>query len=222
MLRMAGFARLWSYIKYNFVYLDRRPGLNWDGILEQYLPKIAAATSDVEYGKLLQQAVALLKDGHTNVFPNAADPHDSPPILLEPIGGRPVATIIGALAELNQIKPGMELLEIDGHRVDEIIRQELDPYNHRARLKTGNCVKLLDPPQPGKLCRKIGPPWIVEQHARHVLRRTHQAVELIHDRIRLRLRAVSDQRETNQATKQSRHLSAPSSRVCVLAFHTWT
>jgi hypothetical protein len=37
MLRIEGFARLWSYVKYNFVYLDRRPGLNWDSVLEQYL-----------------------------------------------------------------------------------------------------------------------------------------------------------------------------------------
>jgi hypothetical protein len=73
MLRMAGFARLWSYIQYNFVYLDRHPGLNWDGILEQYLPRIAAARSDAEYGKLLQQAVAPLKDGHTNVYPNVSE-----------------------------------------------------------------------------------------------------------------------------------------------------
>ena len=128
MLRMAGFARLWSYIKYNFVYLDRRPELNWDGILERYLPLVAAARNDAEYGRILQRAVALLKDGHTGVYPNVADPHDSPALILEPIGGKPVATVVGSLAELSPIKPGMELLEIDGRSVSDVIEQDVDPY----------------------------------------------------------------------------------------------
>ena len=62
-LRMTGFARLWSYVKYNFVYLDQRPQVNWDAVLDQYMPRIAGAKDDVEYGRILQQAVALLKDG---------------------------------------------------------------------------------------------------------------------------------------------------------------
>ncbi len=128
MLRVAGFARLWSYVKYNFVYLDRRPGLNWDGVLEQYFPRIAAAQNDAEYGRILQQAVALLKDGHTGVYPNAVDPHDSPAILIEPIGGKPVATVVGSLSELSQIKPGMELIEVDGRPIADVIARDIDPY----------------------------------------------------------------------------------------------
>jgi hypothetical protein len=85
LLRVAGFARLWSYIKYNFVYLDRDPGLNWDGILEQYLPRFASAKDDSEYGRLLQRVVALLKDGHTGVYPTTVEPRDAPLIVLEPI-----------------------------------------------------------------------------------------------------------------------------------------
>jgi C-terminal processing protease CtpA/Prc len=128
MLRTAGWARLWSYIKYNFVYLDRRPELNWDAMLDQYMPRVAAAKSDAEYGRILQQAVALLHDGHTGVFPNATDPSDMPSIRLEPIGGKPVATAVGDLEELSRIKPGMELIEIDGEPVDVVIRRDIDPY----------------------------------------------------------------------------------------------
>jgi carboxyl-terminal processing protease len=125
---MAGFARLWSYIKYNFVYLDKRTGLNSDAMLDQYLPRIAAAKDDVEYGRILQEAVALLKDGHTNVYPNAVAPHDAPLILLEPIQGKAVATAVGTLPELSSIQPGMELLMIDGRPVRTIIEHDLDPY----------------------------------------------------------------------------------------------
>lgn len=128
MLRMAGFARLWSTIKYNFVYLDRRPDVNWDGMLEEYLPRIAAAKDDAEYGRLLERAVALLRDGHTNVYPNAAERQDSPAVLLEPIGGKPVATVVGNLPELSSIKPGMELIAIDGTPSSAIIERDIDPY----------------------------------------------------------------------------------------------
>ena len=127
-LRMAGFARLWSFVKYNFVYLDRRPEVNWDAILEQYMPLIAAAKDDVEYGRILQRAIALLKDGHTGVFPTAIERRDAPLIVLEPIGGKPVATAVGSLPELSAIKPGMELLDIDGTSAGAIIERDLDPY----------------------------------------------------------------------------------------------
>ena len=56
-LRMASFARLWSYVKYNFVYLDKRPEVNWDAVLEQYMPRIAGAKDEVEYGRILQRVV---------------------------------------------------------------------------------------------------------------------------------------------------------------------
>jgi C-terminal processing protease CtpA/Prc len=132
---MAGFSRLWSYIRYNFVYLDRRPELNWDGILEQYLPRIASAKDDFEYGRLLQQVVALLKDGHTGVYPTAVRPQDAPLIVLEPIEGKPVATAVGRLPELSAIQPGMELIEIDGTPAATIIERDIDPYISASTLQ---------------------------------------------------------------------------------------
>jgi carboxyl-terminal processing protease len=128
MLRVAGFSRLWSEVKYNFVYLDKRPGVDWDGVLERYLPRIAAAQDDIEYGRILQEAVALLKDGHTNVYPRASAPLDAPLLTLEPIQGKPVVTAVGNLPELAALKPGMELIEVDHTTVQTIIERDLDPY----------------------------------------------------------------------------------------------
>jgi carboxyl-terminal processing protease len=127
-LRMAGFARLWSVVKYNFVYLDKRPEADWDGLLERFMPRVAAAKDDIEYGRILQEAVALLKDGHTNVYPNAVPPQDAPLVRLEPIEGKPVATAVGNLADLGAIQPGMELLEVNATPVNEITKRDLDPY----------------------------------------------------------------------------------------------
>jgi len=36
--RIAGFAWLWSEVKYNFVFLEQRPELDWEHMLEAYLP----------------------------------------------------------------------------------------------------------------------------------------------------------------------------------------
>lgn len=85
LLRVAAFSRLWTEVKYNFVYFDKRPGLNWDRVLERYLPRVAAAKDDVEYGRVLEEVIALLKDGHTNVYPTAVATEDGPLITLEPI-----------------------------------------------------------------------------------------------------------------------------------------
>jgi carboxyl-terminal processing protease len=127
-LRMAGFARLWSEVKYNFVYLDKRPDLDWDSILERYMPRTAAAQDDIEYGRILQEVIALLKDGHTNVYPKAVAPEDAPLVRLEPIQGKPVVVAVGNLPQLASLKQGMELLEIDHTPVQTIIQRDLDPY----------------------------------------------------------------------------------------------
>jgi len=128
LLRMAAFARLWSEVKYNFVYLEKRPEVDWEGVLERYMPRIAAANDDVEYGRILEEVVALLKDGHTNAYPKAVAPIDGPLVNLEPIQGKPVVTAVGNLPELAPIKPGMELIEIDHAPVATIIRRDIDPY----------------------------------------------------------------------------------------------
>jgi len=133
--RMTGFARLWSYVKYNWVFIDQRPDVNWDAVLNQYMPRIAAAKDDTEYVRLLQQAVGLLKDGHTNVYPTDPPPLDSPPLVLEPIDGKPVVTVVGDLPELGKVHAGMELLELDGTPVQTIVQRDIDPYLSSSTLQ---------------------------------------------------------------------------------------
>jgi carboxyl-terminal processing protease len=127
-LRAAGLARIWSEVKYNFVYLDRRPDAHWETLLERYLPRVLAARNDIEYGRILQEAVALLRDGHTGVFPAAVEPADSPLLILEPVERRPVITQVGKLDELKSIEPGMEIVSVDGVPVETIFQRDLDPY----------------------------------------------------------------------------------------------
>lgn len=151
LLRVAAFSRLWTEVKYNFVYFDKRPGLNWDRVLERYLPRVAAAKDDVEYGRVLEEVVALLKDGHTNVYPTAVAIEDSPLIRLEPVQGKPVVVAVGNLPELKFVKPGMELVEIDHTPVRTVIERDLDPYiaSSTAQDRALREMRMLLSGQPG-------------------------------------------------------------------------
>jgi C-terminal processing protease CtpA/Prc len=127
-LRMAAFARLWSEVKYNFVFLNQRPDVDWDSVLELYLPRIAAARSQEEYSRVLEEVVALLKDGHTGV--QAGDPKETPVLDIEPIEGRPVIAALGDTPEIRAsgISPGMELVAVNGVPVGEILKNKVYPY----------------------------------------------------------------------------------------------
>src|SRR5262245_2927628 len=120
MRRVASFARLWSETKYNFVFLNERKNLDWDSILELYLPRIMAAQSNDKYVETMKEAVALLADGHTSVQGGGAA--DQPPLWIKPIEGRPVLTAIANLPELQStgLRVGMELVSVDDMLVDQL------------------------------------------------------------------------------------------------------
>ena len=123
MRRVASFARLWSEVKHNFVFLKERRNLDWEKMLELYLPRIMAARSNEEYVETMKEAVALLADGHTSVYGGAAE--DRPPVRIEPVEGRPLLTAMADLPELRSagLRRGMELMSVDGTPVDELRRK---------------------------------------------------------------------------------------------------
>jgi len=149
MRRVASFARLWSEAKYNFVFLNERKNLDWDSILELYLPRIMAAQSNDEYVEAMKEAIALLADGHTGVQGGAAV--DQPPLWIEPVEGRPVLTSIADLPELRAsgLRVGMELVSVDGTPVDplrkkyELIASASTP---QGRADTVDWMLLQGPP----------------------------------------------------------------------------
>src|SRR6218665_1771244 len=65
--KMAGLAKLWSELKYNFVNFDLVPNVNLDSLYFAYLPKVRQTKSTLEYYWVMQELTAQLKDGHTNI-----------------------------------------------------------------------------------------------------------------------------------------------------------
>jgi carboxyl-terminal processing protease len=123
LMRIGGFTRLWSEVKYNFVFLRERPKLDWDAMLDLYLPRIAAAKDDDEYVRLMQEATALLQDGHTRV--TGDKPRAPVAVEIERIEGTPI--VVAAEASTG-VKPGMELLVVDDVPLGEKLTRDVYPY----------------------------------------------------------------------------------------------
>jgi carboxyl-terminal processing protease len=129
--RLTGFVRLWSEVKYNFAFFDRLPELNWDQVLEEYLPKVREEQTTEQYYRLLEHCIAQLKDGHTTVYPPSVfQKRGRLPVCLKMIAGKAiVAEVAEAAASAEpRLKPGLEITQIDGRPVDEILQQDVFPY----------------------------------------------------------------------------------------------
>lgn len=135
--KVAGLSKLWSEIKYNFVYFEHVPELNWDSLYMAFLPKVQQTQSTLDYYRALQEMCAHLKDGHTGVnWPPAVydQVYGWPPIRTRLIEGRVLITKVfdDSLLETG-IRPGLEILRIDGLPVKDYANSRIAPF---ARAST--------------------------------------------------------------------------------------
>ena len=108
-----GLMQVWAETKFNFVYFDQVPDLEWDKEVQLVIPEVLAAKDNNEYYKILQELVAKLDDGHTFIMPpeliNGA--FDNPPLEFQIVEGKIVLTRVGDTRETRNaaLRPGMEL-----------------------------------------------------------------------------------------------------------------
>lgn len=88
--RVLGLATVYTNIKQHFAYLDRFGEDKWDKAFMEYLPQVEKQQSLYEYYRVLQRLVALLEDGHTNVYfpPSIQQALDLLPIRLDIVEGK--------------------------------------------------------------------------------------------------------------------------------------
>jgi carboxyl-terminal processing protease len=130
--KIAGLSRLWSEAKYNFVFFRRIPELDWDAQFVHFLPLVRQTVNTAEYYRVLQQMCALLRDGHTMVRP--------PKELVSTLNAKPALTsrlvedkvlvveVQGNDVEQQGIRPGYEIIAIDGTAVAGYARQYVIPF----------------------------------------------------------------------------------------------
>jgi len=137
--RIAGFARLWSEVKYNFAFFDQVPEIDWDQILIEYIPKVQTAKTPMDYYKVLRRCIALLKDGHTSVWGPSDEPKCELPIQVQAVRNQAVIVQVYPIDDIRSnklkeellaanLKPGDVITHIDGQSVQQILAEEIYPF----------------------------------------------------------------------------------------------
>jgi len=129
--RIAGLSRFWSEVKFNFADTDRLDAIGWDALYLRTLPKARAATTTADYYRVLAELCAQLKDGHTNVYPavEIRETHRAQPLLrTRLVEGRVLVTQVeDAALEAQGVKPGVEVVTVDGEPVKAYAERALAP-----------------------------------------------------------------------------------------------
>ncbi|HEY0511456.1 MAG TPA: S41 family peptidase [Thermoanaerobaculia bacterium] len=129
---VSGLAHLWAAVKRHFVNFDLVPGIDWDTLYRENLPRVRQATTVAAYYQTLRRMVAKLRDGHTGVTPpeEIADEILARPLLVTRwIAGRVlVAGILDERLERTGIAHGQEIVAVDGVPVREYAGAQVEPY----------------------------------------------------------------------------------------------
>jgi C-terminal processing protease CtpA/Prc len=130
--RIAGLSLFWSEVKYNFANFDNVPGLDWDQVYLDFLPKVIAAKDTRAYYDVLMQLAPLLHDGHTNIDPPVElrwHFYARLPVDTELVENHVLVTDVRSPTLWRAgIHVGDEILAIDGVEVHRYARERIAPY----------------------------------------------------------------------------------------------
>lgn len=130
--RVAGLSRLWSEAKFNFASFDLVPDLDWDALYLTTLPEVRAASSTVDYYRVLKRFVAQLHDGHSSIRLPAevADQLEAQPgVRTALVEGRVfVDALLDPTLAATGLAPGMEIVAVEGQPVQTWAQAHIAPY----------------------------------------------------------------------------------------------
>jgi carboxyl-terminal processing protease len=135
--KIFGLSKLWSEVKYNFVNFDL-VDIDWDKTYQEYIPKVLATNSTYDYYQELAKMMALLKDGHSNVYYSSPD-YGRPPLRTKLIENKVLVTnIYNDTLVSNNIAIGDEILEINNLNAIEYGRKFIMPYESASTIQDLN------------------------------------------------------------------------------------
>jgi carboxyl-terminal processing protease len=128
--KQAGLALIWAEARYGFANFDLAPDeLDWNARYIEFIPRVAAAKTTIDYYRQLKAFVSGLHDGHSSVsFPPEIrnGPYGRPALRTERIGEDVVVTrVIDASLP---IRVGDVIRSIDGEPVEEYAETLVAPY----------------------------------------------------------------------------------------------
>lgn len=126
--KLFGLSNFWREVTYNFGHKDQVPDLDWDAAYQDYIPRILATETDLDYYYELQRFCALLKDGHTNVYlpMDMRRAQDRMRLSLTYLDGKVVVDNVDQ--RLSKTLPiGSEILRYEGHDVQRYMADSVIP-----------------------------------------------------------------------------------------------
>lgn len=129
--RIAGLTQFWSDARQYFVHFDNAPQLDWNKTYLEFLPKVMAAETTLDYYRVLMQLAPLLRDGHTNIYPpeQLRDRFFARPALTtEFVDDAVVVTKVTSSALARRVQVGDEIVAIDGVPVEQYAEDRVAPF----------------------------------------------------------------------------------------------
>lgn len=129
--KVYGLSKLWSEIRYNFVYWDQLP-INYDSLYNEALSRILNSDTDYAYYRELQRFAVNMNDGHTDVLlpPEFYNIYNhSIPLRTKLIDNRVfVRDVRNDTLTQRGIGRGLEILKINNIDVHSHAEKELYPF----------------------------------------------------------------------------------------------
>ena len=127
--KVAGLSELWAEAKFGFANFWHVPQLDWDAAYRSYLPEVLATKSTADYYKVLRRFYVLLQDGHTGVFEPDELRQYWMPVTTRLIDGRVLVTgSLDPTFDMQGVKPGDEVLQVNGLPVKDYADENVRPY----------------------------------------------------------------------------------------------
>ncbi|HEX8267326.1 MAG TPA: S41 family peptidase [Pyrinomonadaceae bacterium] len=125
--RIEIFEDVWKTINEQY-YDPSFNGVDWQEVHNRYRPRVEAAKNDVEFYRLFEEMLALLRDSHTVLIhpksnvSNNINPPGSVGITLKEVEGKTAITEVepDSDAERAGVKPGMILRSVNGKSAEEL------------------------------------------------------------------------------------------------------
>jgi len=144
--RLLALFRFWNIIEYWFPYRDVMQE-DWDGVLREFVPRVAAAASRDDYDLAIAALVARIHDGHANVYTPARPPRGDCmlPFTVRFVEDQPVVTgyLHPGLGPATGAQVGDAIRTIDGEPIDRLL-ESWRPYygvsneaSYRRTAETG-------------------------------------------------------------------------------------
>jgi hypothetical protein len=120
-------SQVWSEIKYNFVNIDKLQ-FNLDSLYKSLIPKALASRNDFDYYKILEQFMACLHDGHSEVYYRISPYADYIPMTLDDFNRKIYITSVRMIPEFDSTWVGSEVIKIDDIPTLEYLKTRIFPY----------------------------------------------------------------------------------------------